>query len=181
MSPAPTQLHSHFPMIVVWFPLCPPIMKHFGLIPFSLLPVTFVSWLSHGRGRRSGGGKRGGGVLLSGRLLQRPVFQCNLGPVKIMRCPWLRAQSESDRLTLPRLLQGVTFLVHLAYIIWPDPVFTVPKNWKQGMGFQIRLNRALSSFLKALLWLWFCTVYLLRREGNSSVHQAEFLAISISD
>lgn len=156
-------------------------MKHFGLIPFCLLPVTFVSWLSHGRGRRSGGGKAGGGVLLSGRLLQRPVFQSSLGPVKIIRCSWLRAQSESDRLTLPCLLKGVTLLVRLEYLIWPDLVFIVPKNSDQSMGFQIKWNCAYSSFLKILLWLWFCTIYLLRWEGNSSVHLAEFLAITVSD
>lgn len=168
-------------MIVVSFPLCPPIMKHFALIPFCLLPVTFVSWLSHGRGRRSGGGRRGEGVLLSGRLLQRPVLQRSLGPVKTMSCSWLRAQSESDRLTLPGSLQGVTLLVHLAYLIWPDPVFIVPKNSDSKWGSKSDETLLFPVFLKALLWLWFCAIYLPRWEGNSSVHLTEFLAITVSD
>lgn len=75
---------------------------------------------------------------------------------------------------------------HLPHSFWAANLTRTclycPKElWSLGIGFQIRLNCVLPSFLKALLCLWFCPPHLYL--DGKGIHQfiGQFLAISVSD
>lgn len=140
-----------------------------------------MSWISHGRGRRSGGGKRGGGVLLSGRLLQRWVFQSGLGPVRIVRCPWLRAKSESARSCLARCRESPSSSI-LGSQFNQNLSLLSQRTLKPAYRSPNQIKLCSSQFSQSItVSVWFCPLHLYL--DGKGFHQfiGQFLAISVSD
>lgn len=131
-----------------------------------------MSWISHGRGRRSGGGNWGGGVLLSGRLLQRWVFQCGLGPVRIVHCPWLRAKSESARSCLARCRESPSSSI-LGSQFNENLSLLSQRTLKPGYRIPNQIKLCSSQFSQSItVSVVLSSSSLLRWERISSVHWA---------